>query len=65
MRYTLWTIPQSEWTPILPDVVITPELKKELAELVRSYNDTALKERLKMFNNKINYETWLSPVGSK
>ncbi len=52
--YTPWTIPQSAWTPVLPGVVITPELECELIRFVRDFDDTELKNRLKTFENN----TW-------
>ncbi len=51
--YTPWTIPQSAWTPVLPGVVITPELECELIRFVRDFDDTELKNRLKTFENNI------------
>ena len=56
-KYTPWTIPQSKWTPLLPGIEITLEIKQELRDAINDFDGTNLNKRLEKFNTRISAET--------
>jgi len=56
-KYTPWTIPQSDWTPVLEGVDIDDATRQELTEAVRDFDTSELDERLSAFDTSISNET--------
>lgn len=61
-KYTPWTIPQSDWTPVLEGVVIDEETCQELADTVKSFDRSELDERLSVFDTQVSNETMSKSV---
>lgn len=56
-KYTPWTIPQSDWTPVLEGVDINDEVRQELSEAVKNFDRSELDKRLSAFDTSISNET--------
>jgi len=61
-KYTPWTIPQSDWTPVLTGVEIDEETRQELTEAVRDFDKSDLDERLRAYDTKVSNETMSKSV---
>ncbi len=56
-KYTPWTIPQTDWTPILEGIEIDEATRQELAEAVRRFDTSELDKRLRTFDTTVSNET--------
>ncbi len=56
-KFTPWTIPQSDWSPVLDDVDIGRVSRQELVEALEQSDNNALKERLRAFETQVSNET--------
>lgn len=56
-KYTPWTIPQSDWTPVFEGVDINDEVRQELTEAVKNFDRSELDKRLRAFDTSISNET--------
>lgn len=56
-KYTPWTIPQSDWTPVLAGVEINDITREELTRAIQDFDKTELDKRLSSYNIKITNET--------
>ncbi len=64
-KYTLWTIPKSEWSESpFRDIKLTEAQKKELIEFARNMKDERLEDVLRPFNTPVTQDTLNRPVGS-
>ena len=50
IKYTLWTIPRSEWTE-LPDFEMTPELIEKIRTVLAEPMSDEFKERFRPYQN--------------
>ena len=58
VKYTLWTIPKSEWSySPLQDMKISPADEEELIAFAKTLDDERLKERLRPFNTPVTQAT--------
>ena len=55
--YTPWTIPGSDWTPVLEGVVIDEKTQQELTEAVRNFDKSELDKRLSAYDTEVSNET--------
>lgn len=62
VKYTPWTIPQSDWTPVLEGVVIDEETHQELTDAVKSFDRSELDKRLSVFDTQVSNETMSKSV---
>ena len=66
VKYTLWTIPKSEWSQLsLHDKEISAADKQKMIEFARELKDERLNERLRPFNTPVTQDTLNKPVGQK
>lgn len=56
-KYTPWTIPQSDWTPVLEGVDINAAVLQELTDAVNNFDRSKLDKRLRAFDTSISNET--------
>jgi len=61
-KYTPWTIPESDWTPVLEGVTIDAEMRQELADAVKQFDSTELEERLRAYDTQVSNETMSKSV---
>ena len=63
-KYTLWTIPKSEWSHSwLQDIELSQADKDELLAFAKTLDDSRLDEILRPFNTPVTQETLYKPVG--
>ena len=63
-KYTLWTIPKSEWTHSwLQDIKISQTDKDEMLAFAKTLDDSRLDKLLRPFNTPVTQETLNKPVG--
>ena len=63
-KYTLWTIPRSEWSQLpLRDIDISQADKDEMIAFAKTLDDSRLEERLRPFNTPVTQETLNKFVG--
>ena len=65
-KYTLWTIPKSEWSQLpLPGIEISEADKQELISFAKNLDDERLKERLRPFETPVTQDTLYKSSGQK
>lgn len=64
-KYTLWTIPKSEWSDSLKDIELSQADKDEMLAFAKTLDDSRLDERLRPFNSPVTQETLNKSVGQK
>ena len=63
-KYTLWTIPKSEWSNSwLQDIEFSQADKDELLAFAKTLDDVRLKDLLRPFNTPVTQETLNKSVG--
>ena len=63
-KYTLWTIPKSEWSHSwLQDIEFSQADKDELLAFAKTLDDERLKDLLRPFNTPVTQETLNKSVG--
>ena len=62
-KYTLWTIPKSEWTHSwLQNIKFSQADKDEMLAFAKTLDDSRLDELLRPFNTPVSQETLNKPV---
>ncbi len=65
-KYTLWTIPKSEWSQLpLQDNEISDAEKEEMILFAKNLDDKKLNKRLRPFNTPVTQDTLNKSVGQK
>jgi hypothetical protein len=64
-KYTLWTIPKSEWSEPLKGINLSEKDRDELIKFARDLNDERLKDRLRPFDTPVTQDTLSKSVGQK
>ncbi len=65
-KYTLWTIPKSEWSHFpLHDREISEAEKQQIISFAKELNDDRLNDRLRPFDTPVTQDTLNKPVGQK
>ena len=65
-KYTLWTIPKSEWSNSpLRDIKISPADEEEMIAFAKTLDDSRLDERLRPFNTPVTQETLNKLAGQR
>ena len=65
-KYTLWTIPKSEWSNLsLQDKEISDAEKEEMILFAKKLDDKKLNKRLRPFNTPVTQDTLNKSVGQK
>ena len=64
-KYTLWTIPKSEWSQPMEGVELNKEDRDELVSFARQLDDKKLSDRLRPFDTPVTQETLNKSVGKK
>ena len=66
VKYTLWTIPKSEWSHLpLQDIEISEADKKEMISFAKELDDERLNDRLRPFDTPVTQDTLNKSVGQK
>ena len=64
VKYTLWTIPKSEWSHLpLQDIEISEAEKNEMISFAKELDDERLKDRLRPFDTPVTQDTLNKSVG--
>ena len=64
-KYTLWTIPKSEWSQLLKGVATEEENRHELVAFAKRLDDSRLSERLRPFDTPVTQDTLNGSVGRR
>lgn len=62
-KYTLWTIPRSEWSRPLRDLETTEEHRRVLISFAKQLDDERLNDRLRPFDTPVTQNTLNQSVG--
>lgn len=63
-KYTLWTIPKSEWSHLpLQDKEISDTEKEEMILFAKNLDNKKLNKRLRPFDTPVTQDTLNKPVG--
>ena len=66
VKYTLWTIPKSEWSHLpLHDKEISDAEKEKMIRFAKELNDERLNDRLRPFDTPVTQDTLNKSVGQK
>ena len=66
VKYTLWTIPKSEWSHLpLQDIEISEADKNEIISFAKELDDERLNDRLRPFDTPVTQDTLNKSVGQK
>ena len=64
-KYTLWTIPKSEWSHPLQGVEPSKDDREKLISFARDLDDNRLNDRLRPFDTPVTQDTLNKSVGQK
>ena len=64
-KYTLWTIPKSDWSQPMQSIETIEENREELVSLAKQLDDTRLNDRLRPFDTPVTQDTLNQSVGQK
>ncbi len=64
-RYTLWTIPKSEWSHPMRGVTLDDQDQRELIAFAKRLEDERLSDRLRPFDSPVTQDTLSKSVGRK
>ena len=65
-KYTLWTIPKSEWSHLpLHGKVISKAEKQKIIKFAKELKDERLNDRLSPFDTPVTQDTLKNSVGQK
>ena len=66
VKYTLWTIPKSEWSHLpLQDIEISEVDKNEMISFAKKLDDERLNDRLRPFDTPVTQDTLNKSTGQK
>ncbi len=61
-KYTLWNMPQSEWTQVLEGVEIDAATLNEIKDIMRNHDHTDLDKRLAKFDIPVSAVTMFKVI---